>query len=715
MPGMMDTVLNLGLNPETSGPDRADGQRALRLGRVAPLRRDVRADRARPEGRGLRRALRRGQARGARRKLDTDLTAEQLREIGGRVHGDRAGEDAGSRSRPIRIEQLELAIARRLRLLVRQARPRLPRVQQDPPRPGHGGQRRDDGLRQHGRRLGHRRRLHARPEHRRARDLRRVPDQRPGRGRRGRHPHARRRSARCATSCPRSTPQFEEIAERLEQHYRDMQDLEFTIERGKLYMLQTRSGEADRAGRGEDRRRHGQRGGDHQGGGAPAGRARADRPAPAPAVRRGRRRARAGGPAAGQGPERLARRRRRAGDLRPGPRRRGEGGRRAGDPGARSRPRPRTSTACSPRRASSPLAAGRPPRRGRGARRWASRASPAPRRSRSTTRSAQMRAGDGDRRARATMIASTARPARSSPASFPRSRRASRTSTTWRRCSAGPTRSAGCRSGPTRTTRATPSARARSAPQGIGLCRTEHMFFEEERLPTVRRMILAATPRDRRPSDDGPPATALGGRRARRSPPSTTRSRQLERLQTDDFAGLFRAMDGLPVVIRLIDPPLHEFLPSHDELLRRRPDCETRRRRGRGPSVAAELAEAEELLARGRGDARAEPDARPARLPPRAHVPRHRQDADAGHPRRRGARRREGATPLPEIMIPLVGHVNELRATREILEAEVAADRRGRRAEVDYKFGTMIEVPRGASSPTRSPSTPSSSASAPTT
>ena len=88
------------------------------------------------------------------------------------------------------------------------------------------------------------------------------------------------------------------------------------------------------------------------------------------------------------------------------------------------------------------------------------------------------------------------------------------------------------------------------------------MFFEEERLPTVRRMILNATRGDeaKRRRDAGDERSA--GRSRGDRPPSTPRWRELERLQTDDFAGLFRAMDGLPVVIRLIDPPLHEFLPS---------------------------------------------------------------------------------------------------------------------------------------------------------
>ncbi len=100
--------------------------------------------------------------------------------------------------------------------------------------------------------------------------------------------------------------------------------------------------------------------------------------------------------------------------------------------------------------------------------------------------------------------------------------------------------------------------------QGIGLCRTEHMFFEEDRLPTVRSMILnahaatAAKHRDQKEwtADERESVKVFDSALA-----------QLEKLQTDDFAGLFRAMDGLPVVIRLIDPPLHEFLPSHEELI----------------------------------------------------------------------------------------------------------------------------------------------------
>jgi pyruvate, orthophosphate dikinase len=235
--------------------------------------------------------------------------------------------------------------------------------------------------------------------------------------------------------------------------------------------------------------------------------------------------------------------------------------------------------------------------------------------------------------------------------------------------------------------------------QGIGLCRTEHMFFEEERLPTVRRMILAATR-----------ATAAKGRLAAGHEISADDAEtvatfdnalaELQHLQTDDFAGLFRAMDGLPVVIRLIDPPLHEFLPSHDELLakvtRLQTVVELVPAQGLPDGTEAELSEARELLSaveamreqnpmlgmRGVRLGLMIPDV--VRMQTRAIL--------AAAARVAG----EGKTPLPEIMIPLVGHVNELEETRRVLEAEVASIIKTSGQQVHYKFGTMIEVPRGA-------------------
>jgi len=267
--------------------------------------------------------------------------------------------------------------------------------------------------------------------------------------------------------------------------------------------------------------------------------------------------------------------------------------------------------------------------------------------------------------------------------------------------------------------------------QGIGLCRTEHMFFEEDRLPTVQRMILnahaataAKAKADADRSAEDAEAIAI----------FDMALSELEKLQTDDFAGLFRAMDGLPVVIRLIDPPLHEFLPSHDELVAEttrlrttleltasdglvqqglvklfgKKDASRAMRKLRlskpGPSgsganrssMEAQLAEKEELLHAVEAMREQNPmlGLRGCRLG--LMVP----DIIKMQTRAilAGAARvaAEGLTPLPEIMIPLVGHVNELRETRAILEAEVARVVQTSGQQVNYKFGTMIEVPRGA-------------------
>jgi pyruvate,orthophosphate dikinase len=272
--------------------------------------------------------------------------------------------------------------------------------------------------------------------------------------------------------------------------------------------------------------------------------------------------------------------------------------------------------------------------------------------------------------------------------------------------------------------------------QGIGLCRTEHMFFEEDRLPTVRRMILNATS-----------ATAA---KAKADADRTAEERtsievfdsalaELERLQTDDFAGLFVAMDGLPVVIRLIDPPLHEFLPSQEELV-----AETTRLRTTlemldgAPTIDVGLVQQSLTKLFGKKDAArairklglskpsgdtgaTDRSAMEAELAEKTELLHAVEAMVEQNPMlgMRGCRlglmipdivkmqtrailagaarvAAEGRTPLPEIMIPLVGHVNELRETREILEGEVERIVEATGQRVDYKFGTMIEVPRGA-------------------
>ena len=279
--------------------------------------------------------------------------------------------------------------------------------------------------------------------------------------------------------------------------------------------------------------------------------------------------------------------------------------------------------------------------------------------------------------------------------------------------------------------------------QGIGLCRTEHMFFEEDRLPTVQRMILNAHAATAAKAKDEADWTD-----EERESVATFDAAldELEKLQTDDFAGLFRAMDGLPVVIRLIDPPLHEFLPSHEELIaevtrlrtllevsgggltdavadRVTPTLEkgltrifgkkdaaramkliTREGKasasdGDGPDrsgLESALAEKEELLHAVEAMVEQNPmlGLRGVRLGLMVpDIVKMQTRAILAGAARVAA---EGRTPLPEIMIPLVGHVNELRQTREILEAEVARIVEASGQQVTYKFGTMIEVPRGA-------------------
>ena len=225
--------------------------------------------------------------------------------------------------------------------------------------------------------------------------------------------------------------------------------------------------------------------------------------------------------------------------------------------------------------------------------------------------------------------------------------------------------------------------------QGIGLCRTEHMFREGERLEIVRDAILVANQATRAKDRTAMPASSSTPRTRAAIERFDAAMAKLEVLQQGDFEGIFRAMDGLPVVIRLIDPPLHEFLPNLEEQLVKVTKAECGRRGVRGGQGAA----GDDQV-----DARAEPDARPARLPPRAHDPGLREDPDAGHPQRpdRGqegrrqpdrqdhdpARRpRERARPRPGTCS---------RPRRKAVEAKAGG------VEVDYKFGTMIEVPRGA-------------------
>ena len=203
--------------------------------------------------------------------------------------------------------------------------------------------------------------------------------------------------------------------------------------------------------------------------------------------------------------------------------------------------------------------------------------------------------------------------------------------------------------------------------QGIGLCRTEHMFMEEERLPIVRSMILASTTEDRE-----------------------RYLAELLPIQRGDFNGILRAMQGLPVVIRLIDPPLHEFLPNYEDLV-----AETTELRVSGRD-AQKLAELETLKARVEQLREANPmlglrGVRLSILYPEITRMQVRAIIEAACDLKK-----EGVDARPEIMIPLVGTLAELQAVKAELVPVAQDVQREKGVEVHYKFGTMIEIPRAA-------------------
>ena len=209
--------------------------------------------------------------------------------------------------------------------------------------------------------------------------------------------------------------------------------------------------------------------------------------------------------------------------------------------------------------------------------------------------------------------------------------------------------------------------RARSyGAKGIGLCRTEHMFFEQERLPIVQRMILAESHEER--------VEALN---------------ELLPYQRADFTGLFEAMDGYPVIIRLIDPPLHEFLPSEETLLE---EVVTMRVKGETEG----LEEKEKLLASVRAMHESNPmmGLRGIRLSivmPEIVEMQVRAIFEAA-----ADVTKKGVLAKPEVMIPLTGHINELNYIQPRLVEIAKQVMEEKKVEFPYKFGTMIEIPRAA-------------------
>lgn len=193
--------------------------------------------------------------------------------------------------------------------------------------------------------------------------------------------------------------------------------------------------------------------------------------------------------------------------------------------------------------------------------------------------------------------------------------------------------------------------------EGIGLCRTEHMFFEEDRIPAVREMIIAENVEDRVKALD-----------------------KLLPFQREDFHGIFKAMDGKPCNIRLLDPPLHEFLPHDDASIE-----ELAKQMGIRPSDlkkrVVDLDEFNPMLGH-RG-------CRLAVTYPEICIMQARAIAQGAV-----LATKDGHKVTPEIMVPLVGHVNELKMLRPLIEEAVNEEFEKAGVKVDYTVGTMIEIPR---------------------
>lgn len=217
----------------------------------------------------------------------------------------------------------------------------------------------------------------------------------------------------------------------------------------------------------------------------------------------------------------------------------------------------------------------------------------------------------------------------------------------------------------------------RHGAEGVGLCRTEHMFFETERLPIVQDMIMATS-------------------KARRM----TALEKLLPMQRKDFAGIFRAMAGQPVIIRLLDPPLHEFLPSYHDLVRDLADLKVRLQHFHTLSeidtALAEVRQKEDILNRVQSLSESNPmlglrGDRLGILMPEITEMQVRAILEAAV-----QVKREGIDVHPEIMIPLACHVNELKFLKKLVQSVAEQVFRESGTTVAYKYGTMIEVPRAA-------------------
>ena len=223
--------------------------------------------------------------------------------------------------------------------------------------------------------------------------------------------------------------------------------------------------------------------------------------------------------------------------------------------------------------------------------------------------------------------------------------------------------------------------------EGIGLCRTEHMFFEGERIWPVRQMILAADDyaamlSELEVAEDAKAKKAIEKEYATAKKQFEGALKKLLPYQRGDFVGIFKAMAGLPVTVRLLDPPLHEFLPQ-DEASQK----EMAKRLGVKPAVVqakvAQLHEFNPMLGH-RG-------CRLAVTYPAIYRMQARAIIEAAL-----KVRKSGKKVLPEIMIPLIGAVSELKLVKDEVIDEINAVFKEKRTKIAYLLGTMIEVPRAA-------------------
>jgi len=196
--------------------------------------------------------------------------------------------------------------------------------------------------------------------------------------------------------------------------------------------------------------------------------------------------------------------------------------------------------------------------------------------------------------------------------------------------------------------------------EGIGLCRTEHMFLAPDRLPVVRRMILAATPEEEEAALE-----------------------ELGRVQQADFEEILQAMDGLPVTVRLLDPPLHEFLPSVEELRVKEAREGLSDQERRELKAAEEWAEHNPMIGT-RG-------VRLGVVKPGLYAMQVRALMAAA-----AALRERGGKPIVEVMIPLTVTREELALARSWVQTEIDAALKGMRKKPVVTIGTMIETPRAA-------------------